>query len=43
MEFDVEGLETERLEAEITTLAAHIAAATCRWLLMVGELDRRQA
>lgn len=39
---DVEGLETERLEAEITTLAAHIAAATCRWLLLVGEFDRRQ-
>lgn len=41
--FDVEALETERLEAEITTLAGHIAAATCRWLLLVGEFDRRQA
>src|SRR3954452_10387949 len=40
--FDGEGLETERLEAEITTLAGHIAAATCRWLLLVGEFDRRQ-
>jgi hypothetical protein len=39
----VEGLETERLEAEITTLAGHIAAATCRWLLLVAEFDRRQA
>src|SRR3954468_24354080 len=40
--FDVEGLETERLEVEITTLAGHIAAATCRWLLLVGEFDRRE-
>jgi hypothetical protein len=40
---DVEALATERLEAEITTLAGHIAAATCRWLLLVGEFDRREA
>ena len=40
---DVEALQTERLEAEITTLGGHIAAATCRWLLLVGEFDRRQA
>jgi hypothetical protein len=40
---DAQALETERLEAEITTLAGHIAAATCRWLLLVGEFDRRQA
>ena len=26
-------LPTERLEHEITTLAAQLAAATCRWLL----------
>jgi hypothetical protein len=42
-DLDVEGLATEYLEAEITTLAGHIAAATCRWLLLVGEFDRRQA
>ena len=36
-------LPTERLEHEVTTLAAHIAAATCRWLLLVAELDRREA
>ena len=40
---DLHALATERLEAEITTLAGHIAAATCRWLLLVGEFDRRQA
>jgi Domain of unknown function (DUF222)/HNH endonuclease len=32
----------ERLEHEITELAAHINAATCRWLLLVGEFDRRE-
>jgi len=35
-------LSLERLEAEIGELAAHIQAATCRWLLMVAELDRRE-
>ena len=34
---------TERLEAEVCTLAGHIAAATCRLLLLVAELDRRDA
>ena len=32
----------ERLEREITELAAHINAATCSWLLLVGEFDRRE-
>jgi hypothetical protein len=32
----------ERLEAEICTLAGHLAAATCRWLLLVAEFDRRE-
>ena len=32
----------ERLAGEITELAAHIAAATCRWLLLVAEFDRRE-
>ncbi|HVM39632.1 MAG TPA: DUF222 domain-containing protein [Acidimicrobiia bacterium] len=32
----------ERLEAEITELAAHLAAAECRWLLLIGEFDRRE-
>ena len=34
---------TEVLEHECTTLAAQIAAATCRFLLVIGELDRREA
>lgn len=29
------------LETEICTLASHIAAAMCRWLLLVGEFDER--
>jgi Domain of unknown function (DUF222)/HNH endonuclease len=32
----------ERLETEICDLAAHLAAATCRWLLLVAEFDRRR-
>jgi Domain of unknown function (DUF222)/HNH endonuclease len=32
----------ERLEQEITELAAHINAATCHWLVLVGEFDRRE-
>ena len=32
----------ERLESEICELAAHISAATCRWLGMVAEFDRRE-
>src|SRR5436190_7583275 len=35
-------LSLEQLENEITELAGHINAATCRWLLLVGELDRRE-
>ncbi len=35
-------IPTEHLEHEITTLAAHIYAATCRWLLLIAEFDRRQ-
>jgi Domain of unknown function (DUF222) len=32
---------TEWIEREIGELAAHIAAATCRWLELIAELDRR--
>ena len=32
----------EYLEREICELAAHIAAATCRWLLLLAEFDRRE-
>jgi hypothetical protein len=31
----------EALEREICELAAHIAVATCRWLLLVAEFDTR--
>src|SRR3954451_1821975 len=31
----------DRLEAEITELAGHLAAAECRWLLLIAEFDRR--
>src|SRR5947209_13683943 len=31
----------EQLEREICELAAHLAAATCRWLLLVAEFDER--
>jgi hypothetical protein len=36
-------MATERLEAEVQTVAAMLAAATCEWLLMIAELDRREA
>lgn len=36
-----EQMPLERLEAEITELAGHLAAGECRWLLLVGEFDRR--
>jgi hypothetical protein len=37
-----EELPTERLEHEITELAAHLSAGTCRWLELVAEFDRRE-
>jgi hypothetical protein len=36
-------IPTERLEAEVQTTAAILAAATCQWLLQIAELDRREA
>ena len=38
----LEDMPGELLEQEITELAAHINAATCRWLELVAELDRRR-
>lgn len=35
-------LPLARLADEIAELAAHIAAATCQWLTMVAEFDRRE-
>ncbi len=36
-----EAMPLERLEAEITELAGHLAAGECRWLRLVAEYDRR--
>lgn len=35
-------LPTKALDAEIGELAAHIAAATARWLLLIAEFERRR-
>lgn len=35
-------LALPELDREIGELAAHIAAATCRWLTLIAEFDRRQ-
>jgi Domain of unknown function (DUF222) len=40
-EMKLETAPTEWIEREIGELAAHIAAATCRWLELIAELDRR--
>src|ERR1700744_6784739 len=32
----------EVLKREICALAAHLAAATCRWLLLIAEFDSRE-
>lgn len=32
----------EELEAEIGQLSAHLSAATCRWLLLIAEFERRE-
>lgn len=37
---ELESLES--LEREICALAAHLAAATCRWLLLISEFDARE-
>ena len=39
---ELESVPLEHLEREIGELAAHIHAATCRWLLLVAEFDRRE-
>jgi hypothetical protein len=36
-----ETMPLERLEAEITELAGHLAAAECRWMVLIAEFDRR--
>jgi hypothetical protein len=32
----------DALESEICALAAHLAAATCRWLLLIAEFEARE-
>src|SRR3954454_24188184 len=34
--------QDEKLGDEICTLAAHMTAATCRWLLLIAEFDERE-
>ena len=36
------GVPLERLEAQICELAGHLAAATCRFLVLLGDFDARQ-
>ena len=38
---DPTSLSFDELESELATLASHLYAGTCRWLELVGELDRR--
>src|SRR5579875_2491251 len=38
---EARGLSVESLGERIGELAAHLAAATCRWLLLVAEFDAR--
>ena len=42
-ETEIGELSVRELEDEVATLAAHLYAGTCRWLELVGELDRRGA
>jgi hypothetical protein len=39
---ELRDMPSEQLENEITELAAHVNAATCRWLGLVAEFDRRE-
>jgi len=39
---DLAALPLEHLEAEISGWNTQLSAATCRWLLLVGEFDRRR-
>ena len=38
---DLAALSVDELEDELATLASHLYAGTCRWLELVGEIDRR--
>jgi hypothetical protein len=38
---DLGTVPLERIESELSSLSAHLAAAECRWLLLLAEFDRR--
>ena len=40
---DIAALSRQELENNLTQLAAHINAATCQFLLLVAEFERREA
>jgi hypothetical protein len=42
IELHADVIAIDRLGREITELASHIHAATCRWLGLVAEFDRRR-
>jgi hypothetical protein len=37
-----DGMPLERLEAQICSLAGHLAASTHDWLVLIAEFDRRK-
>src|SRR5689334_6300558 len=39
---DLPPVPLERLEAQICELAGHLAAATCRFLVLLGDFDARE-
>lgn len=41
-EVEASQVPLEYLEREICQLSSNIAAATCRWLLLLAEFDRRE-
>src|SRR6266516_2037011 len=41
--YGLSSVPTPQLEDQIGELAAHINAATCSWLLLIAEFDRREA
>jgi hypothetical protein len=38
---DVKALTFAELEHELASLASHLYAGMCRWLVLVAEIDRR--
>jgi hypothetical protein len=42
MDVSLDEVPLERLEAELTELAGHLAAGECRWLMPLAAYDRRE-